>query len=560
MKKLLICLIIIFNSLLNPLIMAQNPTLSFDGIDDYINLGSDVGNGARTIELWFKLEQSIDPFLNDFSTLVAREISFAVNYNEFALSFQPYHVAYPGHLRFDIDGTQPYKSVYSDNDTWNANQWYHVAAVIHPDEGMMFFIDGIKQSITHSHNIEIASASSISTIGCWGNSYIRNFKGSIDDVRFSSEALYTENFTPPCPDLIATPSTLGLWNFNENSGNIVYDSSENGYDGQISGAFWSTDTICMNALFFDGIDDYVNLGSEAGNGLRSVELWFKPEQEINPQLNDFKTLVAREIDTSNNMNEFSLAFQPYDTEYPGHLRFDIDNTAPFKSVYSDNSIWNADQWYHVAAVIHPVEGMMLFIDGEKQLITHDHSQETGNSSGISTIGCWGNSLSRYFEGSIDDVRFSANVPYSTNFTPPCPDLFATTATMGLWNFNQKSGTIAQDSGPNAYHGQINGATGILTNVCEDSTFTKISYLNSGLKNGINVFPNPSSAIFNFEFHNTKSLQLNINVYNSFGQIVFTQYTKDRLVKINFQNQPNGMYYFHISNGIGIIYSGKLIKN
>ena len=53
----------------------------------------------------------------------------------------------PGTLRFDIDGTSPWKSVFSDNDTWNANQWYHVAAVIDPLDGMKLFIDGVNKSV-----------------------------------------------------------------------------------------------------------------------------------------------------------------------------------------------------------------------------------------------------------------------------------------------------------------------------------------------------------------------------------------------------------------------------
>ena len=114
---------------------AQTPVLSFDGIDDYVDLGSTAGNGFRTIEMWFKPASVIDSTLSDFATLAAREISPANNNHEFSLSFQPSSNAHPGALRFDVNGTQPAQAVYSDSTHWQAGRWYHVAAVIHPTWG-----------------------------------------------------------------------------------------------------------------------------------------------------------------------------------------------------------------------------------------------------------------------------------------------------------------------------------------------------------------------------------------------------------------------------------------
>ena len=48
---------------------------------------------------------------------------------------------------------------------------------------------------------------------------------------------------------------VSLWNLNENSGTIVYDS-EDGNDGTIYGASW-TEGVSGSALKFDGKNDYV---------------------------------------------------------------------------------------------------------------------------------------------------------------------------------------------------------------------------------------------------------------------------------------------------------------
>ena len=192
---------------------AQTPVLKFNGVSDFVDLGNQVGNNIRTIELWFNLEENITPDLNNFVTLVAREISGTNNVNEFALSFQPNFIANSGKLRFDIDGTQPFKSVYSNNDNWLANKWYHVAVVIHPSLGMMMFIDGVKQISTHPYTGATATSQSITALGKWGNLNQRYFAGKVEDVRFSSEALYVSDFLPPCPDIQSITSTIGLWNF-----------------------------------------------------------------------------------------------------------------------------------------------------------------------------------------------------------------------------------------------------------------------------------------------------------------------------------------------------------
>ncbi|MBT4377144.1 hypothetical protein HOD29_07265, partial [archaeon] len=33
-------------------------------------------------------------------------------------------------------------------------------------------------------------------------------------------------------------NTVALWHFNENSGTVVYDETDNGYDGDINGPIW----------------------------------------------------------------------------------------------------------------------------------------------------------------------------------------------------------------------------------------------------------------------------------------------------------------------------------
>ena len=63
------------------------------------------------------------------------------------------------------------------------------------------------------------------------------FHGTIDEVRISNIARYTEDFTPQRrfePD----EHTMALYHFDEGSGDVLKDSSGNGHDGKIVGAKW----------------------------------------------------------------------------------------------------------------------------------------------------------------------------------------------------------------------------------------------------------------------------------------------------------------------------------
>jgi hypothetical protein len=55
---------------------------------------------------------------------------------------------------------------------------------------------------------------------------------------------------------------VGCWDFNEGSGNIAYDGSQNGNTGTISGAAWTSGKY-GSALSFDGSDDYVDFGNNS---------------------------------------------------------------------------------------------------------------------------------------------------------------------------------------------------------------------------------------------------------------------------------------------------------
>jgi hypothetical protein len=548
-------------------VTGQNGVLNFDGINDYVDLGSTVATGTRTIEMWFKPGNTINSNLSVHKGLIARENAIGTNVNEFNLSFIPSGISsnLAGTLRFTIHNSfNTPMPIYSNSNIWNSSQWYHVAAVIHPSQGMSLFIDGIRQISTHSNSQAISVSNSPTTIGSWGLAANRFFNGAIDDVRLSDSALYSSNFSPSCFNLRALFSTTGVWNFDNTSfSNIAIDSSNNQNNGIINGAIKSVEDICKvttiaNCLELDGVNDHIDLGSTIASGARTIEMWFSPNLLIDNTLSNFATLIARETFAVGQADEFIISFEPSFTVNSGALKFLIFSPNGTRyAVYSNSNQWNANQWYHAAAVIHPLQGLLLFIDGIKQNSTTPYIFPPNPKNDPTLVGTQGNLSGRYFNGKIDDLRLSNSALYSVNFTPPCQDIQATSNTMAVFNFNDSSNvTIAVDSSGNNNNGIIYGANGVIDTICPPVT-TSINVIRKS-DTKVLVFPNPMVNEVHFKFSKDETAEIEIILFSIDGKLI-TKTSGNSSITINTELLPSGMYFYKVIEDGKAIAANKLIK-
>ena len=234
--------------------IGQNPNLHFGG-DANVNLGADVLEGARTIELWFKLDSDFNESSTSPMSLIARNTSGCNECDEVQLVLigPPLDSGFEGSVRFgwqsDI-GANPQK-IFSDTSSWQAGKWYHVAGVFDPINGMSLFINGVKQSQTISTQINAATSSEFSTyLGQWGDAanQPRRLKGNLENVRISSVARYSANFSPNCMNDTVDSFTQAMYFLNAGSGTIAIDSSGNQYQGSINNATWDSDSFCVASI------------------------------------------------------------------------------------------------------------------------------------------------------------------------------------------------------------------------------------------------------------------------------------------------------------------------
>lgn len=541
---------------------AQSSCIELNGSTDYINLGNKVGDSIRTIELWFSPSNAIGPSNTELIGLVVRNTN-SQNINEFWLAFRPSGQPNAGALEFAVaESLNDVFHVSTDTLSWQANKWYHIAAVIHPKNGMILFVDGKMQSSNNNYTSPTAANNYFTSIGNWGNRQDLNryFAGKVDDIRFSTKALYESNFTRPCPDIAIDSTTKAIYHLNAGKGNIAIDSSLNAYNGIINGGKWKKTAICnANAICLDGKDDYIDLGSKAANGTKTIELWFSPNEEIGPTLSNYSTLIGREHPGSNNIEEFNLFFTSTNLPNPGRLRFSVEESpGSVFSIESDTNRWLKGKWYHVAVVIDSQDGMRMFINGQQQSDTNAYNIPLSNSSSITAIGSWGNrtDLDRNFNGTVDAVQFSDEAIYKDDFIPSCKTI---TPSVGRWDFNEKDGNVAIDSSVNQYHGRLMGnPERVSIEYCPEPQ-KPTSIFNREQENNLQVYPNPSSGNFLFKWHEPDQSPYHIRIFNTEGRLIGQWTSTSKNTIIDIQKQPPGIYLFQANDKKGLLYQGKLLK-
>jgi hypothetical protein len=189
---------------------AGNFALQFDGANDLVTLGPATGTGPLTIEVWVRPEAA-----NANGILIAG----ADDNNGWSLELNG------GRATLWLSTNLGWQSVQHPTQL-AAGQWTHIAATYSAGTAQVYV------------NGQPATAQSVGTLtqGPWlrfgglpGYTY---FAGQLDDIRLSNAVRYTAAFTPPTTFAVDA-NTLGLWRFNEGSGQLASDASATGNNGTL---------------------------------------------------------------------------------------------------------------------------------------------------------------------------------------------------------------------------------------------------------------------------------------------------------------------------------------
>ena len=230
-------------------ISGDNYSLSFDGVDDYLDIPNLVdGSWGLTIEAWFKYENT-DTWrwiYGGGSDWVDVGASVASGGNTIRYHFKTTDGSFD-----NGDGSiqlSPYR-------------WYHFA-MTYDGSFVKGYIDGQLDFETTLSGPVTTSTSQM--IGAGYTNAGEFFKGNIDDVRIWNMPRTPSEIQDNMFDVDPASEIYleGRWTFNEGTGDTTYGQSSNPHEAVIYGASWSTDVPFgdMDDLDDVAIDIYAPTG------------------------------------------------------------------------------------------------------------------------------------------------------------------------------------------------------------------------------------------------------------------------------------------------------------
>ena len=213
----------------------DNYSLSFDGEDDYVKIFDNPIFSLYniTIAAWVrgtdKSESQV--IFSNYATTPSAEW-----YHMFIEEIT-------GKVIFQIDNGEGAPPLITSITDVCDGEWHFIVGVRDVVSGqILVFVDGLEEaSMLNSDGIDVLNPHEI-LIGKQYN-FQRNFNGNIDDIQVWNIALSHSEIQSymNCDPTGDEEGLVGYWNFNEGSGDTVYDISGNENHGIIYGATYSED-------------------------------------------------------------------------------------------------------------------------------------------------------------------------------------------------------------------------------------------------------------------------------------------------------------------------------
>ena len=374
----------------------------FDGTGDYLTVPSNValamGTGDFTIECWVNT-----PLVNANNDVLIELRSTGATSTGFVFNMNPTGVGYQ--LNFYTDG-----GFNLGSTVLNYNVWNHVAVTRSGTTVRLFSNGAVSATFTKANNFSDTPVPQIGSSPLYSPSSVIGYISNLRVVK--GTAVYTAAFTPPTAPLTAVTNTALLLGM---SNGAIYDNTmlnnlETVADAQISTSVFKYGT---GALKFNGTTDYLPTPAKTafnvGAGDFTVECWVYQTAAQNAYIAGQTDTVFTPTNTSLYMYISSLRFPRIAAYNGGNIYSAISSTAI-----------SLNTWVHVAGVRDGAT-LRIYVNGVQAGTDNITTLTVNTSTGRFVVGGSGDNPGQYFNGYIDDFRFTKGIcryPSGTTFTPP----------------------------------------------------------------------------------------------------------------------------------------------
>ncbi len=379
-------------------------TLTFDGNDDYVNLGGlDVSGSAITLSARVMSSNLVNCGGRD-CRIISKATGVSSSDHYWMLSTVSGGSG-TTRLRFRLKVNGVTKTLVSTAAGEVADdELFHIAAT-YDGSNMRLYKNGAEVgSLVANGAINTDSGIEAWIGGNPDGANSRPWEGTIADIRLydraltSAEITQVNNSVSESNSSSATGELTAHWLLNEGSGATANDSTTNNYDGTINGASWNS-----NTLTFDGSNDYINLGvlDVSGDALTLSA------RVMSSNLANCNSLDCRIISKASSTAENDHYWMLSTTNSGGvaRLRFRLKVNGTTQTLISDaTGVVEDDELFHVAAT-YDGSHMRLYKNG----VEVGSKVASGNIGTNNNVEAWigGNpdgAASRPWEGTIADVR------------------------------------------------------------------------------------------------------------------------------------------------------------
>ena len=394
-RKTLLTLALCLATLLSA--FSQNNALHFDGTNDFVAIPA-VGTNLSsfTIEAWINPEATTpDMGMVNTDAWATGSVHFQILGGKIVLSVNGVNPAETG-------GDWPRMTA-----TPTINVWQHIAVTYDgAAKKIIFYLNGV-ESGSYSVTTMPAANFTAASIGAWANS--RFYKGKMDEVSIWNVALASTDINANMKaELVGNEvGLIAYYNFNQgvagganSTTTSLQDKTPNHFNGTLTNfdlgysSNWIERAAGNNCLHFDGVDDYVDLGSSdatdysGGISITGYIKWNK--------FNSWSRFI--DMGTGPDADNILIA----NNGVSSNLIFSI-RKGNAETYMNSQTTFNINQWYYIAVTVSATGEANLYVDGVLDKTATGFNLPNTLVRTNQYIGKSNWSSDSYFNGGIDNV-------------------------------------------------------------------------------------------------------------------------------------------------------------